>query len=110
MKPEGKTKTRRDVRVPVKLGVTMNVEDRKVQAHSLDISAGGMSLKVEGAPRAAPMVLSFSLPQQEKLTVTAAPCWTHPEDRTIGVRFGPLDERRLEVRDWIEHYLRKEPR
>jgi c-di-GMP-binding flagellar brake protein YcgR len=110
MKPEGNEKTRRDVRVPVKLGVVVNVEDRKVQAHSLDISAGGMSLKVEEEPSAAPMVLSFHLPQQEKLTVTAAPCWTRPEDRTLGVRFGPLDERRLEVRDWIEHYLGKAPR
>ncbi len=110
MKSNEKGRSRRDVRVPVKLGVVVNVEDHKVQAHSLDISAGGMSLKVDGTPRAAPMLLSFSLPQQEKLTVTAAPCWTHPEDRTIGVRFGPLDERRLEVRDWIEHYLRKPPR
>jgi PilZ domain-containing protein len=110
MKPAGKAGTRRDVRVPVKLGVVVNVEDKKVEAHSLDISAGGMSLKLDGTPRAAPMLLSFSLPQQEKLTVTAAPCWTHPEDRTIGVRFGPLDERRLEVRDWIEHFLRQKPR
>jgi len=97
--------TRRDIRLPVKLGVVVNVEDHKVQAHSLDISAGGMSLKVEEAPRSAPMLLSFSLPQKQTMTVTAAPCWTHPEDRTLGVRFGPLDERRLEVRDWIEHYL-----
>jgi hypothetical protein len=51
-------------------------------------------------------LLSFILPSNNKVTITATVCWAREQENLVGVRFGPADERRLQVRSWIDQYLK----
>ena len=98
---------RRYVRVPVTTEVAVRVDGQKITALSEEISAGGMSIRVpQRLAPASPMLLSFVLPSNNKVTITATVCWAKAEDNVVGVRFGPADERRLQVRSWIDQYLK----
>ena len=98
---------RRYVRVPVTTEVSVRVDGQKLTALSEEISAGGMSIRVpQNLAAASPMLLSFVLPSNNKVTITATVCWARAQDGLVGVRFGPADERRLQVRSWIDQYLK----
>ena len=98
---------RRYVRVPVTTEVAVRVDGQKITAFSEEISAGGMSIRVpQSLGAASPMLLSFVLPSNNKVTITATVCWAREQENLVGVRFGPADERRLQVRSWIEQYLK----
>ncbi len=98
---------RRYVRVPVTTEVAVRVDGLKLTALSEEISAGGMSIRVpQNLAAASPMLLSFVLPSNNKVTITATVCWSRAQENLVGVRFGPADERRLQVRSWIDQYLK----
>jgi PilZ domain len=97
---------RRYVRVPVTTEVAVRVDGQKLTALSEEISAGGMSIRVpQKLAPSLPMLLSFILPSDNKVNITATVCWAREQDNLVGVRFGPADERRLQVKSWIDRYL-----
>jgi len=71
------------------------------------ISAGGMSMKTDiRLAKEQPVEVTFSLPPKGKMVVARATvCWKRDTDDMIGIRFDPTDERRLEVKSWIDSYL-----
>lgn len=96
---------RRYVRIPIFTEVVITVQGRKNAATSLEISAGGMSLRT--AFRAAPptgVEVEFTLPDSQHLAVGANVCWQREPD-LLGVRFEANDKRRLAVKKWIDDYL-----
>lgn len=96
---------RRYVRIPIFTEVVITVQGRKNAATSMEISAGGMSLKTQF--RAAPptaVEVEFTLPDSQHLCVGATVCWQREPD-LLGVRFEASDKRRLAVKKWIDDYL-----
>lgn len=97
---------RRYVRVPVTTEVAVRVDGQKITALSEEVSAGGMSIRTQQKLGVlSPMLLSFILPTNNKVTISATVCWAREQENLIGVRFGPADERRFQVKSWIDHYL-----
>lgn len=96
---------RRYVRIPIFTEVLLTLQGRKHAATSLEVSAGGMSLKTQF--RAAPptaLEIEFTLPDSQHLCVGATVCWQREPDM-LGVRFEAGDQRRLAVKRWIDDYL-----
>lgn len=96
---------RRYVRIPIFTEITITVQGRKHTATSMEVSAGGMSLKTQF--RAAPptaVEMEFTLPDTQHLAVGASVCWQREPD-LLGVRFEAGDQRRLAVKKWIDDYL-----
>ncbi|MGH9492282.1 MAG: PilZ domain-containing protein [Terriglobales bacterium] len=96
---------RRYVRIPIVTEVVITVQGRKHAATSMEVSAGGMSLKAQF--RAAPptaVEVEFTLPDSHHLAVGATVCWQRDPD-LLGVRFEASDKRRLAVKSWIDDYL-----
>ncbi len=96
---------RRYVRIPIFTEVVLTEHGRKHAATSLEVSAGGMSLKTQ--LRAAPptaVEVEFTLPDSQHLSVGANVCWQREPDQ-LGVRFDAGDKRRLAVKKWIDDYL-----
>lgn len=98
---------RRYVRLPMVTEVKVDYGRASFQATSVEISAGGMSMKSEARlDKEQTVEVSFSLPPQGKLVLTRATvCWKRPQADMTGLRFDPTDERRLEVKRWIDGYL-----
>jgi hypothetical protein len=96
---------RRYVRIPIFTEVVITVQGRKHAATTLEISAGGMSLKTpfRAAPPTA-VEVEFTLPDAQHLAVGANVCWQREPD-LLGVRFDAGDKRRLAVKKWIDDYL-----
>ena len=96
---------RRYVRIPIFTEDVLTVQGRKHAATSLEVSAGGMSLKTQF--RAAPptgVEVEFTLPDSQHLAVGANVCWQRDPDM-LGVRFDANDKRRFAVKSWIDDYL-----
>lgn len=98
---------RRYVRLPMVTEVTVDYGRASFRATSVEISAGGMSMKSEARlDKEQTVEVSFSLPPQNRLVLTRATvCWKRAEADMTGLRFDPTDERRLEVKRWIDSYL-----
>ena len=98
---------RRYVRIPVVAEVKVDLGQNHFPASSVEISAGGMSMRSDvRVPKEQPVQVSFSLPPTGKLIVARATvCWKREDNEMFGVRFDPTDERRLEVKRWIDSYL-----
>jgi len=97
---------RRYVRIPVIMDVRVEVEGRRFSCTSLEISAGGMSLKTsEKVPMGSSVEVAFDLAGTAQVRSRATVCWLHAGDSSVGVRFDAQDARRLAVKQWIEHYL-----
>jgi hypothetical protein len=98
---------RRYVRIPVITEVSVVAgRERSFTASSHELSSGGMSLKSseEVAP-GLPVEVSFALLTLPRLWVRGTISWTKPASRMFGIRFDPLDERRLRVKEWVDSYL-----
>ena len=48
---------------------------------------------------------TLQLPGSGEMAVRAVVCWIRRDEDAAGLRFEAGDERRLQVREWIEHYL-----
>ena len=97
---------RRYVRVPLVCPVTLETGTQVLEASSLEISAGGMSLTTKGPLNVPQTVLaSIGLPGAGVTSVRSIVCWTRDEEGAAAIRFDPADGRRSNVQQWIENYL-----
>ena len=95
---------RRYVRIPVMTEVRLISNGKYVNATSIEMSSGGMSVKsAEDLSPGANVEISFSLMTLPRVSVRGVISWNNP--KSIGVRFDPNDDRRLKVKTWIDSYL-----
>jgi len=97
---------RRYVRVPLVSRAMLETGTERLPASTVEISAGGMSLRSASrfsVPQA--VLVTFELPNLGQVSVRAVVSWMRHDDEMIGVRFEPADERRRAVRQWIDEYL-----
>jgi hypothetical protein len=96
---------RRYVRVPVITEVSITSADgRRFAASSKEISSGGMSLKSnEDVAVGAQVEVSFALLTLPRTWVRGVVSWRGKS--VFGVRFDPNDDRRLQIKNWVEAYL-----
>ncbi len=96
---------RRYARIPIMTDVSVVSHDgHRVSASSLDLSAGGMSLKsAEDMAAGTSVEISFSLLTLPRVCVRGSVTWR--KSKSFGVRFDPADERRQKVKVWIDSYL-----
>ncbi len=96
---------RRYARIPIMTDVAIvSSNGERVSASSLDLSAGGMSLKSpEQIQVGANVEISFSLLTLPRVCVRSVVTWS--KSKSLGVRFDPSDERRQKVKEWIDSYL-----
>jgi hypothetical protein len=98
---------RRYARIPVITEVGIVHNGAKVIGTSVEVSGGGMSLTTARNLKIADTVeVTLNLPQLKPITVRALVSWIDeaPESQ-IGIRFEADDERRREVKKWVEDYL-----
>jgi len=98
---------RRYVRIPVVTEATVDVAGAKsLLAASVEVSAGGMSLRSSSLIPSQDMVrLTFTLPGTKTVKVRAQVCWARPSDGLYGLRFDNTDDARSTVKAWIDQYL-----
>lgn len=97
---------RRYVRVPVITEVKVEMDRSAQTATSVELSGGGMSMHLRGGYKLGNMVeLAFTLPNSKPLSCAATVSWIDANDGTIGMRFDAADQRRYEIKNWIEEYL-----
>ncbi|HTR67319.1 MAG TPA: PilZ domain-containing protein [Terriglobales bacterium] len=98
---------RRYVRIPVITEVAVVVGDgRRFSATSLEVSSGGMSLRVsEEVDPGQPVEISFALLTLPRIWVRGTVSWRKPALKTMGVRFDTHDERRLRIKEWVDAYF-----
>ena len=97
---------RRYVRVPIVAEANIEAGSERVSGITQEVSAGGMSLASNTKLHLGHTVqLSFSLPELGALKVRANVCWARENEQVFGLRFDPSDDRRLQVKKWIDEYL-----
>lgn len=97
---------RRYVRVPLVCSVTLETGTQQLDASSIEVSAGGMSLITRGhlvVPQT--ILIRFELPGMGIVETRAVVCWTRQQEGTAAIRFDPTDARRVLVQQWIDDYL-----
>jgi hypothetical protein len=95
---------RRYTRVPVVTEVLIVGDGRRTAASSIEMSAGGMSLKsAEDFSVGVPVEVSFALMSLARVNVRGNISWRKP--KAFGVRFDMGDERRMSIKRWIDSYL-----
>lgn len=97
---------RRYVRVPVIAEATLELAATTAKVMTVEVSSGGMSVRSTNPLSSKdPVRISARLPGLENLDVRAFICWARPAEKIYGLRFDPSDQRRLQVRRWIDQYL-----
>jgi PilZ domain len=97
---------RRYVRIPVVMEVAIETGGTKnLVAASMEVSAGGMSVRCASSVPSDTVRLVFTLPSAKITRVRAQVCWSRQKEQLYGFRFDSTDEARLAVRRWIEQYL-----
>jgi PilZ domain-containing protein len=95
---------RRYTRVPVVTEVLVVGDGRRAAACSIEISAGGMSIKsAEDFSIGVPVEVSFALMSTARVIVRGNITWRKP--KSFGVCFDMKDDRRLAIKRWIDSYL-----
>jgi c-di-GMP-binding flagellar brake protein YcgR len=97
------------VRVPIVTEASIEAQNARIPSSTLEVSAGGMSLVCSSKLHLGHSVqVSFSLPSTlsgGNVKVKASVCWARENENAYGVRFDATDERRLQVKLWIDEYL-----
>ena len=99
---------RRYVRVPIVTEASIEAANARIPSSTLEVSAGGMSLICSSKLHLGHTVqVSFSLPilNGGNVKVKASVCWARENENAYGVRFDATDDRRLQVKRWIDEYL-----
>src|SRR5574341_507360 len=98
---------RRYIRIPIVLECVVElIGGGKITGVTRDLSYGGMSVitptrvSVDHAGE-----ISFTLPNDTHIKVGATILWRH-EPELVGLRFEAGDDRRLQIRPWIDDYLK----
>jgi Tfp pilus assembly protein PilZ len=95
---------RRYVRIPLMMEVAVAADGKRLSANSIEMSTGGMSLKTpEDIKVGSNVEVSFSLLTLPRISVRGTVSWHKP--KMFGVRFDPADDRRLQVKTWVNSYL-----
>ncbi len=94
-------------RIPFTVAVQVHTNaGHRFQGNSLDISEGGMLVRVGAALSVAqPIQLSFTLPQGGEVLIPAVVRHRHGE--MVGVRFDPTHHRRIAIEAWVKAALRE---
>jgi hypothetical protein len=98
---------RRYARIPVITEVGILHAGTRATGTSVEVSGGGMSLVTPRKLKIGDTIeATLNLPQSKPITVRAVVSWIDdaPESQ-IGIRYEPDDERRREVKKWVEDYL-----
>ena len=98
---------RRYARIPVITEVGILQNGARAAGTSVEVSGGGMSLTTPRKLKIADTIeVTLNLPQAKPISVRAVVSWIDegPESQ-IGIRFEADDERRREVKKWVEDYL-----
>lgn len=98
---------RRYARIPVITEVGITQAGAKAMGTSVEVSGGGMSLTTPRKLKIADVIeVTLNLPQSKPISVRAVVSWIDegPESQ-IGIRFEADDERRRQVKRWVEEYL-----
>jgi len=97
---------RRYVRIPVMTEVSVAAGGKHFNATSVELSSGGMSLKTPiELSTGIKVEISFALLTLPRTWVRATVSWVKQANKVIGVRFDPLDDRRLRIKEWVDSYL-----
>jgi hypothetical protein len=97
---------RRYVRVPVIAEATLELGVTTTKVMTVEVSSGGMSVRSTNPLNTKDAVrVSARLPGLNNLDVRAFISWARPAEKVYGLRFDPSDQRRLQVRRWIDQYL-----
>jgi hypothetical protein len=97
---------RRYVRIPVVLEASIQSGTRNLLAVTVEVSAGGMSVRCDSPIVSADLVrIEFALPGQPRLAIRASVCWARDSEKLYGLRFDAADPVRSQVRSWIDQYL-----
>ena len=98
---------RRYARIPVITEVGILHSGARATGTSVEVSGGGMSLTTPRKLKIADTVeVTLNLPESKPISVRAVVSWIDDGPETqIGVRFESDDERRREVKNWVEDYL-----
>src|SRR3954464_2020238 len=98
---------RRYARIPVITEVGINQSGVRATGTSVEVSGGGMSLT---SPRKLKigdtLEVTLNLPQTKPIIVRAVVSWIDEgPDSQIGIRYDTEDDRRREIKKWVEEYL-----
>jgi Tfp pilus assembly protein PilZ len=95
---------RRYVRIPLMMDVAISGDGKRLLANSIEMSTGGMSLQSHEEIKVGTNVeVSFSILTLPRIHVRGTVSWRKP--KTFGVRFDPTDDRRQQVKTWVNSYL-----
>ena len=95
---------RRYVRIPVMTEVSIVGNGRRICATSIDMSAGGLSVKSEeDFPMGVNVEVSFALMTLPRATIRGVVKWR--KTNSLGVQFDAADEQRQKVKSWIDSYF-----
>jgi hypothetical protein len=95
---------RRYARIPIMTEVTIVGDGRRINASTIEMSSGGLSVKSgEDFSVGVPVEVSFSLRTLPRVNLRASVTWH--KARSFGVRYDASDERRQKVKRWIESCL-----
>jgi hypothetical protein len=98
---------RRYARIPVITEVGILHNGARATGTSVEVSGGGMSLTTPRKLKIADTIeVTLNLPDSKPINVRAVVSWIDDEPESqIGIRFEADDERRREVKKWVEDYL-----
>lgn len=97
---------RRYVRVPVKSPVMVETAMGSTSATTIEVSAGGLSLRSAAALASGAVRIMLTLPRLPRLNLRAFVCWQRPGiEKVYGMRFDPTDPARFGIRSWIDQHL-----
>jgi hypothetical protein len=97
---------RRYVRVPVRSQAVVETPTGSTMATTVDVSAGGLSMRSAAALPSEAVRLMLSLPGLPRLTLRAFICWQRLGiEKIYGMRFDPNDAARFRIRSWIDQHL-----
>ncbi len=97
---------RRYARVPVVSEALIEASNGRSVATTVEVSSGGFSARSR-IPLGAlePVRVTLSLPGLSPLSLRAFVCWARPAERVYGLRFDPRDDRRRQIRGWVDQFL-----
>jgi hypothetical protein len=96
---------RRYVRIPVMTEVAVQLDKRKFNATSIEVSSGGMSLRsTEDIGSGQSVEVSFALLTLPRIWIRGSVTWRKPK-HSFGIRFDATDDRRRKLKEWIDAYL-----
>ncbi len=97
---------RRYARVPVKSQAMVETSTGSIMATTVEVSAGGLSLRSTHALSSSEVRLTLALPRLPRLNLRAFICWQRPGiEKVYGMRFDATDPSRFRIKSWIDQHL-----